>query len=182
MNWESLLAYDIDFNNHGHTGTTSLWQLCRNVFLQEFYHHDIANCLGWIRELFNLWEEGSSLKRQKKILQRVFTSINVQETRLSHWWGLPKRNISMNSIHIMWSSSGSQSKSWTSIIRQSPHNPRDLLYILSTDMEKAAALNSFFSECFNRNVPPIIPLDLNQLSAHLSGWLAFLLLPSCWNQ
>ena len=54
--------------------------------------------------------------------------------------------------------------------------------ILSTDVEKAAALNSFFSECFNRNVPPIIPLDLNQLSAHLSGWLAFLLLPSCWNQ
>jgi len=79
-------------------------------------------------------------KKAKKILQRVFTSINVQETRLSHWWGLPKRNISMNSIHIMWSSSGSQSKSWTSIIRQSPHNPRDLLYILSTDMEKAAAL------------------------------------------
>ena len=30
-------------------------------------------------------------------------------------------------------------------------------------MEKAEALNSYFSECFNHNVPPIIPLDLNQV-------------------
>ena len=33
------------------------------------------------------------------------------------------------------------------------------IYHVSTEVEKA--LNSFFFECFNHNIPPIIPLDLN---------------------
>ena len=181
MNWESLLAYDIDFNNHGHTGTTSLWQLCRNVFLQEFYHHDIANCLGWIRELFNLWEEGtSSLKRQKNSPEGVHKYKRARNKVVTLMRSAKKEHfheLNPHNVKQFWKSIKVLNKYNSSIPTQSQGST-----ILSTDVEKAAALNSFFSECFNRNVPPIIPLDLNQLSAHLSGWLAFLLLPSCWNQ
>ena len=35
---------------------------------------------------------------------------------------------------------------------------------LSSDQQKADALNSFFSQCFNHKVPPLIPLDCNRMN------------------
>ena len=55
----------------------------------------------------------------------------------------------------MWSSSGSQSKSWTSIIRQF-HTIPGIYYTFN----RCGKSRSFY---FSSNVPPIIALDLNQV-------------------
>ena len=36
--------------------------------------------------------------------------------------------------------------------------------LLSSDQEKADALNSFFSQCFNHNAPPLLSLDYNHVN------------------
>ena len=138
-----------NFGNYGRKGAATKNQ-------------NIVPCPGWTRELYNLWEETTSLK--KRMLHQILnTSINEQETKLSHWSAKKDYtcicNLKPCKSKQFWKSIMIMNKCNSSIpVLSQGSTP------LSSDHEKAEALNSFLSQCFNHSVPPFTPPGCNHMN------------------